>query len=61
MCKYLDIYINCSHSPPAIAVKNASVLRSMAYMKRDRYSACKGEQLYCATRISNRMSTYNQE
>ena len=48
-------------SIPGIAVTNRSKLASMAYMKQASYSTCKGEDLYCSTRIINRMSTYKQE
>ena len=44
-----------------IALTNSSKLASMAYMKQSRYSTCKGEDLYCSSRIINRMSTYKQE
>ena len=44
-----------------IAVKNRSKLADMPFMKKSRYSTCKGEDLYCSTKIVNRMSTYKQE
>ena len=54
---------SCSQNEPVeIKMKDPGKLNSMPFINGDlrQYETCKGEQLHCAYKIFNKMSSYDQ-